>query len=120
VPHIASVTAEPMASRTASLVMGTGDMNYVFHFALYELIECCQELEESLQLLATIAFDGYQRPSAGSCHIVNKLERLRPFDILHLLSANCCIWRRRSLRQLLALQILHSLGAQVSIQYPES
>ncbi|WP_071842475.1 NgoMIV family type II restriction endonuclease [Dickeya fangzhongdai] len=55
-PHIVSVTAEPMASRIASLALGTGDMDYVYHFALYELIECCQELnlEESLDLLTTM------------------------------------------------------------------
>lgn len=55
-PHIASVTAEPMASRIASLALGTGDMDYVYHFALYELIECCQELgmEETLELLTTM------------------------------------------------------------------
>ncbi|MBS9429345.1 type II restriction endonuclease [Photorhabdus luminescens] len=55
-PHITSVTAEPMASRIASLALGTGDMDYVYHFALYELLECCQELnlEESLELLTTM------------------------------------------------------------------
>lgn len=55
-PHIASVTAEPMSSRIASLALGTGDMDYVYHFALYELMECCQELEleESLELLTTM------------------------------------------------------------------
>lgn len=31
-------------------------MDYVYHFALYELIECCQELnlEESLELFTTM------------------------------------------------------------------
>ncbi|MBL3526044.1 type II restriction endonuclease [Serratia plymuthica] len=56
VPHIVSVTAEPMASRIASLALGTGDMDHVYHFALYELLECCEELEldDSLELLNTM------------------------------------------------------------------
>lgn len=44
-PHITSVTAEPMPNRLASLALGTGDLDYVYHFALYELIECCRELD---------------------------------------------------------------------------
>lgn len=56
VPHIVSVTAEPMASRIASLALGTGDMDHVYHFALYELLECCAELglDDSLELLNTM------------------------------------------------------------------
>ncbi|MBD8199129.1 restriction endonuclease [Pantoea agglomerans] len=57
-PHIIAVTAEPTASRLSSLALGTGDMDYVYHFALYELIECYQELgdsgEEGLSLLMTM------------------------------------------------------------------
>lgn len=37
VPHIAVVTAEPLPSRLASLALGTGDMDCVYHFALPEL-----------------------------------------------------------------------------------
>lgn len=36
-PHIVAVTAEPMPSRIGSLALGTGDMDCVYHFALYEL-----------------------------------------------------------------------------------
>lgn len=36
-PHIVVVTAEPMPSRLASLAMGTGDIDCVYHFALPEL-----------------------------------------------------------------------------------
>ncbi len=31
------VTAEPTSSRLASIALGTGDIDYVYHFALYEL-----------------------------------------------------------------------------------
>jgi hypothetical protein len=36
-PHVAVITAEPMPSRLASLTLGTGDIDCVYHFALYEL-----------------------------------------------------------------------------------
>lgn len=36
-PHIAVVTAEPTPSRLASLALGTGDVDTVYHFALPEL-----------------------------------------------------------------------------------
>lgn len=38
-PHIAVVTAEPLPSRLASVALGTGDIDCVYHFALPELIE---------------------------------------------------------------------------------
>ena len=37
-PHIAVITAEPTLSRIASIALGTGDVDCVYHFALYELI----------------------------------------------------------------------------------
>lgn len=39
VPHIAVVTAEPLPSRLASLALGTGDLDCVYHIALPELID---------------------------------------------------------------------------------
>ncbi len=36
-PHIAVVTGEPLPSRLASLALGTGDIDCVYHFALEEL-----------------------------------------------------------------------------------
>lgn len=36
-PHVVVVTAEPMPSRLASIALGTGDIDCVYHFALYEL-----------------------------------------------------------------------------------
>lgn len=44
VPVIAAVTAEPMPSRLASLALGTGDIDRVYHFALYELREAVDAL----------------------------------------------------------------------------
>jgi hypothetical protein len=43
-PHIVVVTAEPTPSRLASIALGTGDMDCVYHFALYELQETLEEL----------------------------------------------------------------------------
>lgn len=38
-PHIAVVTGEPLPSRIASLALGTGDIDCVYHFALEELAQ---------------------------------------------------------------------------------
>lgn len=38
------VTAEPTPSRLASLALGTGDIDCVYHFALYELQQTLQAL----------------------------------------------------------------------------
>lgn len=58
-PHIVVVTGEPLPSRIASLAMGTGDIDCVYHFALYELISAVKEteLEDSIELLS-ILIDG--------------------------------------------------------------
>lgn len=55
-PHIVVVTGEPMPSRIASLAMGTGDIDCVYHFALYELIEAVKgtDDETSIELLNTL------------------------------------------------------------------
>ncbi len=42
-PHIVVVTGEPLPSRLASLALGTGDLDCVYHFALYELMDAVQE-----------------------------------------------------------------------------
>lgn len=36
-PHIVVITAEPLPSRLASLALGTGDLDFVYHIALPEL-----------------------------------------------------------------------------------
>lgn len=42
-PHIVVVTGEPLPSRLASLALGTGDLDCVYHFALYELLDAVRE-----------------------------------------------------------------------------
>ncbi|MFJ8468757.1 NgoMIV family type II restriction endonuclease [Streptomyces swartbergensis] len=55
-PHIAVVTGEPSPSRLASLALGTGDIDTVYHFALPELIKAVQETEndEAISMLNTL------------------------------------------------------------------
>lgn len=55
-PHIVIVTAEPLPSRIASVALGTGDLDCVYHMALYELQDAIDELgdetlSETLNLL---------------------------------------------------------------------
>ncbi len=52
-PHIVAVTAEPTASRIASLALGTGDIDCVYHFALNELRSTYvdQNREDALDML---------------------------------------------------------------------
>ena len=52
-PHIAVVTGEPLPSRLASLALGTGDIDCMYHFALYELIEAVNATgaEDSIEML---------------------------------------------------------------------
>ncbi|MFJ3770233.1 NgoMIV family type II restriction endonuclease [Streptomyces sp. NPDC090075] len=55
-PHIAVVTGEPSPSRLASLALGTGDIDTVYHFALPELIQAVKETEndEAISMLRTL------------------------------------------------------------------
>jgi hypothetical protein len=55
-PHIAVVTGEPSPSRLASLALGTGDIDTVYHFALPELIAAVQETDndEAISMLNTL------------------------------------------------------------------
>ena len=55
-PHIVVVTAEPMPNRLASLALGTGDIDCVYHFALYELIRAVKEVgsEDAAETLETL------------------------------------------------------------------
>ncbi|MDR0938135.1 MAG: NgoMIV family type II restriction endonuclease [Mediterranea sp.] len=58
-PHIIIVTAEPMPSRIASVALGTGDIDCVYHFALNELIQAVEQIgsEDSMEILH-IMIDG--------------------------------------------------------------
>lgn len=55
-PHIVVVTAEPMPNRLASLALGTGDIDCVYHFALYELMRAVREVgsEDAIETLETL------------------------------------------------------------------
>lgn len=45
-PHIVVVTGEPLPSRLASLALGTGEIDCVYHFALYELVQSVNALKD--------------------------------------------------------------------------
>lgn len=55
-PHIMVVTGEPMPARLASLALGTGDIDCVYHFALYEMIDAIKSLgaEDALEMLSIL------------------------------------------------------------------
>lgn len=56
-PHIVAITAEPLPMRIASLALGTGDLDCVYHFALDELRRTCETLpggEDQLEMLETM------------------------------------------------------------------
>lgn len=55
-PHIAVVTGEPTPNRIASIALGTGDIDCVYHFALPELLETVQALqyEDAEEMLHTM------------------------------------------------------------------
>ena len=55
-PHTVVVTGEPSPSRLASLALGTGDIDMVYHFALPELIDAVEgtENDEAISMLRTL------------------------------------------------------------------
>lgn len=55
-PHVVVVTAEPTPSRLASIALGTGDIDCVYHFALHELKETVENLglADAADLLAVM------------------------------------------------------------------
>jgi hypothetical protein len=57
--RIATVTAEPLPSRIASVALGTGDLDCVYHMALYELGESVEEIDdETLSETFNLLVDG--------------------------------------------------------------
>ena len=44
-PHVMVVTGEPLPSRLASLALGTGDIDCVYHIALYELLKAVHDYD---------------------------------------------------------------------------
>jgi hypothetical protein len=72
-PMMVAITAEPLPSRLSSLAKGTGDIDRLYHFALYELMEAAhafgnREQEAELRLLV----DGKRLADASDL----------PFDLL--------------------------------------
>lgn len=59
-PHIVVVTGEPLPSRLASLALGTGDIDCVYHFALYELRCALEEAkaEDALEMYGILVEGG--------------------------------------------------------------
>lgn len=58
-PHIVAVTAEPLPTRLAALALGTGDLDCVYHFALPELRQAIEELDNVDQLdMLNLLVDG--------------------------------------------------------------
>ncbi len=58
-PHVVVVTAEPLPTRIASVALGTGDLDYVYHFALNELVEAVKRTHNLAQLdMLTTLIDG--------------------------------------------------------------
>ena len=58
-PHIVIVTAEPLPSRIASVALGTGDLDCVYHMALYELSESVEAVgDETLSEMFDLLVDG--------------------------------------------------------------
>jgi hypothetical protein len=58
-PHIIAVTAEPLPTRLASIAMGTGDIDCVYHMALTELAEALKETKNADQIeVLTVLIEG--------------------------------------------------------------
>lgn len=55
-PHIVAVTAEPLPTRLATLALGTGDLDCVYHFALHEMVDTLKDIgnEDQLDMLNTL------------------------------------------------------------------
>ena len=61
-PHIVVVTGEPLPARIASLALGTGDIDCVYHIALYELLDavgkCSSRSRDEAMVLLNNMIDG--------------------------------------------------------------
>ena len=44
------VTAEPLPTRLAAIALGTGDVDCVYHFALHEMREAIEEIDNEDQM----------------------------------------------------------------------
>lgn len=58
-PHVVVVTGEPLPSRLASIALGTGDVDCVYHFALPELVGAVESVHQSeASALLAMMIDG--------------------------------------------------------------
>lgn len=57
-PRIVVVTAEPLPTRLASLALGTGDLDCVYHFALPELRHAVENVSEDQLEMLTVMLEG--------------------------------------------------------------
>ena len=66
-PHVVVVTGEPTPNRIASIALGTGDIDCVYHFALPELLETVQSLgyADAGEMLGTMIDGKRLRDIAG-------------------------------------------------------
>ena len=86
-PHIVVVTAEPMPNRLASLALGTGDIDCVYHFALYELIRAVKEAgsEDAVETLETLV-QGKRLKDISDLPLAGVIAAISIFTIvIHLL-----------------------------------
>ena len=92
-PHIIVVTSEPLPSRLASIALGTGDIDMIYHFALPELIESVHEIDspDSLEMMR-IMLEGKRLRDISDLPLVScGLERMPAFAsqrsriVIHLL-----------------------------------
>lgn len=77
-PHIVAVTMEPLPGRLASIAIGTGDIDCVYHGALNELVEAAREGARTL--------GGGYAAAADRLDVLIRGRRLRdiadlPFDL---------------------------------------
>jgi len=91
-PHVVAVTAEPLPTRIASLALGTGDLDCVYHFALPELQESISEIENEDQMdmlmiliggrrlrdISDLPFDLEQVPADVLAWHLHRRHRRRP------------------------------------------
>ena len=57
-PKIMVVAAEPLPTRLASLALGTGDLDCVYHFALPELVQAVEAVSEDQSDMLRTMIDG--------------------------------------------------------------
>jgi hypothetical protein len=88
-PHIVVVTGEPVPARIASIAMGTGDLDCVYHFALPELVEATKlaNFHDAEELLQTM-IQGRRLKDIADL----------PLDLVQFQASNCARLTKRGMR----------------------